>query len=164
MIAVDTSTWIAFFQGDGGEDVDVLDRALQDRQVVMAPVVLIELLSDPKLPSGVGETLSEVPLVESESGYWRRAGVLRAKVLAKRRKARLGDALIAQSCIDGGVPLLTRDRDFRVFAEAAASTDTVAPDAGQPLLCLPCFPDPVLPHAQTGDTTGARAAGDDLAA
>jgi len=44
---------------------------------------------------------------------------LRAKVLAKRRKARLGDALIAQSCIDGGVPLLTRDRDFRAFAEAA---------------------------------------------
>ena len=36
------------------------------------------------------------------------AGELRAKVLAKRRKARLGDALIAQSCIDRGIPLLTR--------------------------------------------------------
>jgi hypothetical protein len=34
-------------------------------------------------------------------------------------QARLGDALIAQSCIDGGIPLLTRDRDFRAFAEAA---------------------------------------------
>jgi predicted nucleic acid-binding protein len=40
-------------------------------------------------------------------------------VLAKRRKARLGDALIAQSCIDGAIPLLTRDRDFRAFVEAA---------------------------------------------
>jgi predicted nucleic acid-binding protein len=40
-------------------------------------------------------------------------------VLAKRRKARLGDALIAQSCIDHGIPLLTRDRDFRAFAAAA---------------------------------------------
>jgi hypothetical protein len=39
--------------------------------------------------------------------------------LAKRRKARLGDALIAQSCIDRGVPLLTRDPDFRAFAGAA---------------------------------------------
>jgi len=29
------------------------------------------------------------------------------------------DALIAQSCIDRGVPLLTRDRDFRAFADAA---------------------------------------------
>lgn len=45
--------------------------------------------------------------------------MLRAKVLLKRRKARLGDALIAQTCIDGGIPLLTRDWDFRAFAEAA---------------------------------------------
>jgi predicted nucleic acid-binding protein len=58
-------------------------------------------------------------LIEIGPGYWQRAGELRAKVLAKRRKARLGDALIAQSCIDGGVSLLTRDRDFRAFAEAA---------------------------------------------
>ncbi len=81
--------------------------------------MLTELLSDPNLPSGVAETLSEVPLIEIGSGYWRRAGGLRAKVLAKRRKARLGDALIAQSCVERGVPLLTRDRDFRAFAEAA---------------------------------------------
>ncbi|HUX10584.1 MAG TPA: PIN domain-containing protein, partial [Terriglobia bacterium] len=78
-----------------------------------------ELLSDPKLPSGVAKSLSEVPLIETGPGYWQRAGALRARVLAKRRKARLGDALIAQSCIDRGIPLVTRDRDFRAFAEAA---------------------------------------------
>ncbi len=64
-------------------------------------------------------TLSEVPLIEVTSGYWERAGELRAKVLGKGRKARLGDALIAQSCIDRGIPLLSRDRDFRAFTEAA---------------------------------------------
>ena len=119
MIAVDTSTWIAFLEGDGGEDAELLDRALQDRQVLMVPVVLTEILSDPNLSSEVSETLVELPLIEAGPGYWQRAGELRAKVLAKRRKARLGDALIAQSCIDRGVPLLTRDRDFRAFAEAA---------------------------------------------
>jgi predicted nucleic acid-binding protein len=119
MIAADTSTWVAFLEGGAGEDAQLLDKALEDRQVVMVPVVLTELLSDPALPTGVAQTLSEVPLMEMESDYWRRAGELRAKVLAKRRKARLGDALIAQTCIDGGVPLLTRDRDFRAFAEAA---------------------------------------------
>ena len=31
----------------------------------------------------------------------------------------LGDALIAQCCLDHEIPLLTRDRDFRSFAEAA---------------------------------------------
>jgi hypothetical protein len=119
VIAADTSTWVAFLEGSAGEDVKLLDRALEYRQVVMVPVVLTELLSDPKLPSGVAETLSEVPSIEIASGYWQRAGGLRAKVLARRRKARLGDALIAQSCIDGRVPLLTRDRDFKAFAEAA---------------------------------------------
>jgi predicted nucleic acid-binding protein len=119
VIAVDTSTWIAYLQGDGGEDVELLDRALQGRQVLMVPVVLTEVLSDPKLSSAVSQTISAVPLMEVSPGYWQRAGALRAKVLAKRRKARLGDALIAQSCIDHAIPLLTRDRDFRAFADAA---------------------------------------------
>ena len=119
MIAAGTSTWVAFLEGDPGKDAQLLDKALADRQVVMVPVVLTELLSDPKLPASVAETLSDVPLVEIGTGYWQRAGALRAKVLAKRRKARLGDALIAQSCIDAHIPLLTRDRDFRAFAEAA---------------------------------------------
>ena len=118
MIAADTSTWVAFLEGSGGEDTDWLDRALADSQLVMVPVVLTELLSDPKLPSDVAETISEVPLIGIASGYCQKAGALRAKVLAKRRKARLGDALIAQSCIDHGIPLITRDRDFRAFAEA----------------------------------------------
>jgi len=127
MIAADTSTWIAFLGGDGAEDAQLLDRALQDRQVLMAPVVLTELLSEPKLPPGVAQTLAELPLIEIRPGYWRRAGALRAKVLAKRRKARLGDALIAQSCIDRGIPLLTRDRDFRAFAEAAGVDLVIVP-------------------------------------
>ncbi len=119
MIAIDTSTWAFYLGGGTGEDAQLLDKALEDRQVVMAPVVLTELLSDPRLPSNVAKTLSEVPLIEIEPGFWERAGMLRAKVLAKRRKARLGDALIAQSCIDRGIPLLTRDRDFQAFAQAA---------------------------------------------
>jgi predicted nucleic acid-binding protein len=119
MIAADTSTWIAFLEGERGQDAQMLDRALEERQVLMVPAALTELLSDPKLPSGVADLLSEVPIIDIEPGYWQRAGALRAKVLSKRRKARLGEALIAQSCIDRGVLLLTRDRDFRAFVEAA---------------------------------------------
>src|ERR1700688_4120613 len=122
MIAADTSTWIAFLEGAHGDDTDMLDKALEDRQVLMVPAVLSELLSDPKLPSGVAKMFSEIPLIEVESGYWERAGILRSKVLARNRKARLGDALIAQSCIDRGIPLLTRDRDFRAFTHTAGLT------------------------------------------
>jgi predicted nucleic acid-binding protein len=120
MIAADTSTWIAFFQGDAGGDVEILDQSLENRQVLMAPPVLTELLSDPKITAEVSNTLSELPSIEIQPGFWNRAGALRASVLAKRRKARLGDSLIAQSCLDAGIPLLTRDRDFHAFAEAAS--------------------------------------------
>lgn len=119
MIAADTSTWIAYLQGDRRHDTDWLDRALGDRQVVMPPVVLTELLSDPKLPPDVSTSLRELPLIEITDGYWRRAGELRARVLTRRRRARLGDALIAQSCLDAQVSLLTRDRDFMAFADSA---------------------------------------------
>jgi predicted nucleic acid-binding protein len=119
VIAADTSTWVAYLQGEHGEDVQVLEEALQDRQLLMIPVVLSELLSDPKLPSPVAQSLTEIPPIEITAGFWKRAGLLRAKVLAKNRKARLADAMIAQICIDRSIALLTRDRDFRAFAEAA---------------------------------------------
>ena len=48
--------------------------------------------------------------------FWERAGLLRAKLAARRSRARLADALIAQSCIDHDVRLITRDSDFRHFA------------------------------------------------
>ena len=127
MIGVDTSTWVAFLQGDDGDDTELLDRALQDRQVLMVPVVLTEMLSDPEVSAKVSQALSDLPLIELKLGYWQRAGALRATVLAKRRKARLGDALIAQSCIDQGIALLTRDRDFTAFAEAAGLDLVIRP-------------------------------------
>jgi predicted nucleic acid-binding protein len=127
MIAADTSTWVAFLDGTAGDDTLLLDKALQDRQLVMVPVVLTELLSDSKLPPVLAANLANVPLLQIESGFWQRAGALRAKVLAKRRKARLGDALIAQTCIDAAVPLITRDRDFGAFAQTAGLHLVIAP-------------------------------------
>jgi predicted nucleic acid-binding protein len=119
MTAADTGTWVAFLEGEGGDDVQRLAMLLANRHAVMAPAVLAELLSDPELPVTAVRSLSALPLIDVEPGYWQRAGRLRARVLAKGRRARLGDALIAQSCIDGRVGLITRDRDFRAFAGTA---------------------------------------------
>ncbi len=83
---------------------------------MLPPVVLSELLSHPRLPSNVADLLVAMPLLEVSEGYWERAGRSRALVLAAGRKARLADALIAQSCLDHQAPLITRDRDFRHFA------------------------------------------------
>lgn len=119
MIAADTSSWIAYLQGDDGEDVELLDRALAEGQVALPAPVLTELLSDPELEPGVADNLLQLPLLEPEEDFWARAGRLRAAVLARRRRARLGDALIAQICLQEGIKLITRDRDFRAFAKAS---------------------------------------------
>ena len=119
MIAADTSTVIAFLGGGAGTDVEALDVALAESQVCLPPVVLTELLSDPKLPPSVARLLEEVPVLEIHDGYWQRAGRLRARLLAAKRKGRLADTLIAQSCLDHDVVLLTRDEDFRQFARVA---------------------------------------------
>ena len=117
MIAVDTSSWIAFLSGADGPDVPLVERLLAERQVCMPPVVLTELLSDPRLPERVATFLGELPRLSLKEGYWERAGGLRAKVIAGKRKAPLADALIAQSCLDHRVRLVTRDADFRHFVK-----------------------------------------------
>ncbi len=127
MIAADTSLWIAYLQGSGGEDVNLFDEALRNREVMMVPAVLTELLSSPRLTAEVQQILLELPLIETEPGFWQRAGELRAKVLAKGRKARLGDAFIAQSCIDRGIALLSRDRAFQSLADASNLNTAISP-------------------------------------
>jgi predicted nucleic acid-binding protein len=119
VIAADTSTVIAYLGGGSGKDVDALDLALAESRVCIPPVVLTELLSDPKLPLPVARLIEEVPVLEILDGYWRRAGLLRARVLAARRRGRLADTLIAQSCLDHDVMLLTRDQDFGYVARIA---------------------------------------------
>lgn len=119
MIAVDTSSFVAFLKGDAGDDVELVQSALDDEQLVLPPAVLCELLSAPGLPREVRTLLTALPILDIEPGYWERAGLLRASVLERRRKARVADALIAQSCLDQSTPLVTRDRDFRHFAQAA---------------------------------------------
>ncbi len=127
MITADTSTWVAFLNGTLGDDVLLLKKALQGHQLSMLPVVLTELLSDPNLPPAVAASLMDLPLIEIESGFWQRAGLLWAKVLAKHPRARLADSLIAQLCLDANLSLITRDRDFRSLAEVSSLNLLLSP-------------------------------------
>jgi predicted nucleic acid-binding protein len=119
VIALDTSSTIAYLSGERGSDVTAVEAALRFRHGVFPPVVVTELLSDPAIRTGIAELIRGVPRLEILDGYWERAGELRARLLRRGLKARLADTLIAQSCLDHQVALLTRDRDFRNFATHA---------------------------------------------
>jgi predicted nucleic acid-binding protein len=116
MIALDTSSLVAYLAGDAGSDVDAIEVALAEHQACLPPAVLAELLSDPRLPAATAALFKQLPALPISEGYWERVGALRAEVIAKGRKARLADALIAQSCVDHSVTLVTRDPDFDNFA------------------------------------------------
>lgn len=122
MLALDSSAVIAYLSGAETAGARAVAAAFDGRRACLPPVVLAELLSDPILPVAVAALLKELPRLELiDDGYWERAGALRARVLAKGLKARLADALIAQSCIDHRVPLITADRDFRHFVKHGLS-------------------------------------------
>ena len=118
MIALDTSSLVHYLAGSAGRDVDAVEVALTDSQACLPPVVLSEILSDPKLPSGLEKIVLRIPQLEVTAGFWERAGRLRARVIATGHKAKLADTLIAQSCLDHGAALITRDSDFAHFSRA----------------------------------------------
>ena len=115
MIALDTSSLVHYLGGSTGKDVQAVDVALAQSQACLPPVVLSEVLSDPKLPPPLEEILLQIPVLTLGPGFWERAGRLRARVIAAGHKAKLADTLIAQSCLDHDVALVTRDPDFRHF-------------------------------------------------
>ncbi len=115
MIAVDTSSLIAYLQGDSGNDVIAVDQALASKHLFLPAVVLTEVLSDPKLSKEIKDIMTQLPLLEILDGFWLRAAQSRSKVISKGFKARVADALIAQACLDCDATLITRDKDFRHY-------------------------------------------------
>jgi predicted nucleic acid-binding protein len=119
LFCADTSCWIPYLEGESGSDVELIAAHLRDHTLVMSPVVLAELLSDPLRSVGVRKALLDIPALELNSGFWERAGLTRADLVRRKMKPKLADTLIAQVCIDHKLPLHTRDTDFRPFAKHA---------------------------------------------
>jgi predicted nucleic acid-binding protein len=119
VVCVDTNCIIAYLADDRGSDVEFLDKLMERRVVILAPVVVSELLSDPGLPHEAEQLIVSLPQLAAGNGYWQRAGKLRAELSRHGYAARLADTLIAQSCLDHKVPLLTRDKGFQRFSKVA---------------------------------------------
>ena len=49
---------VAFLEGDEGEDVELIQAALDHQQLALPPVVLSELLSDPAISRSVRSLLA----------------------------------------------------------------------------------------------------------
>ena len=114
MIAIDASSFRRYLDGIDAPDTRAVIQALGRGEAALPPPVLAELLSDPRLEPDALAEVQSVTIIRLESGFWHRAGFLRASL--RRRfgiQAKLPDTLIAQCCIDQDIPLITDDDDFR---------------------------------------------------
>jgi predicted nucleic acid-binding protein len=110
---------VAYFRGEPGRDIELVDQAVADSLLVLAPASVAELLSYPDLSTALERSLTDIVQLEITTGYWERVGKLRARLFRHRLRPKLADSLIAQSCLDHDVPLITRDRDFAGFQRLA---------------------------------------------
>ena len=115
MIAADTSSLVAFLSGETAGDVEQLAAAAAAGQLAIPPVVITEILSGSDA-ADLAAILERIFVLEPSEGYWQRCGHNRRLLRKKGHKAKVADSLIAQSCLDHDVALITRDADFRHFA------------------------------------------------
>jgi predicted nucleic acid-binding protein len=118
LIAVDSSSFRRALSRIQERDALLALEALREGQAALPPVVIAEAFSDPlSRPEFLAQVML-TPMLTIHDGYWQRAGELRAFLLRQGLKANLPDTLIAQSCIDHDIPLITYDHDFRHFQRA----------------------------------------------
>ena len=118
MILVDSCVIMDYLAGNSTRAAVQLDKILSEGMAAISPITVSELFSDPKASHDVAAFISALVAAPFKEGYWQRSGELRARVRKLGLKAALGDALIAQTAIDHGWPLLTSDADFKHYLRA----------------------------------------------
>ena len=120
MIAVDTSVWIDYFNGQSTAQTEHLSSILGTTIIVVGDLVLSEILQgfkndkDFKIAKSLLEEFELVSFtspklaIKSASNY----RALRKKGLTIRKTM---DCLIATYCVESKLPLLHSDKDFLPF-------------------------------------------------
>ena len=117
MVLVDSSVWIAYFNGVVAAETERLDRLLGQEPVGLGDLILAEVLQGFRRDKGylaarrlltslsVFDLLGEALAIKSADNYRR----LRSKGITTRKTA---DVIIGTFCIENGYPLLHADKDF----------------------------------------------------
>lgn len=120
MILVDTSVWIDWLRRGTRPATRVLDRLIDEDDIVLAAVVVQELLQGARGEPPLAElraSFDSMPLLLPTQRTYTEAGALYARCRWVGITPRSPhDCLIAQTAIEHGVPLLQDDRDFESIA------------------------------------------------
>ncbi|MFW6181833.1 MAG: PIN domain nuclease [Spirochaetota bacterium] len=122
MILVDTTVWIDYFTGRFSPETRYLEQALDTDEIVVGDIILCEVLQGFRLDSDFEQAKNALGVFRQASmmdphrairsavnyRYLRKRGITVRKTI---------DCFIATFCIDTGLPILHRDRDFDPFED-----------------------------------------------
>ena len=117
MIVVDSSVWIAYFNGVANPHTDLLDRLLAEERILIGDVILTEVLPGFRSDADFRRARALLNILEFAPMLGKPVALRSAQNYRKLRKAGITvrktiDVLIATFCIVDGHSLLHLDRDF----------------------------------------------------
>ena len=120
MILVDTSVWIDWLREGSRPATALLDRLIDEEDILTTPVVVQELLQGARGPEHLQELREHfltLPQLMPSLRTYTDAGTLYTRCRWSGITARSPhDCLIARIAIEHAVPLLQDDRDFELIA------------------------------------------------
>jgi predicted nucleic acid-binding protein len=119
---VDSSVWIAYFNGDTHPQTESLIQQLEKNEdPLLFPVITLEVLAGFKNDSDFNKVrtiFNRLDVLELSPEVHIKAASLYRGLRKKGVTVRgVTDCLIAQGCIEYGASLLTLDRDFKTIAQ-----------------------------------------------
>jgi len=126
MIVVDTSVWVDFFRGTHSTQRRVLHRFIEEEEdLALTEIILTEVLQG--IPQDrefrrIREYLLEFPVYGARGlqTYLRAADIYRTCRRKGKTIRATVDGVIAAICIEHGLTLFHKDRDFDVIAECTS--------------------------------------------
>lgn len=121
MRIIDSSVWIAYFNGDSHPQMKSVVQLLEkNEEPLLFPVIALEVLAGFKNEAEFNKVRSifnRLDVLELSPEVHVKAAVLYRDLRKKGVTIRgVTDCLIAQGCIEYGASLLTLDRDFKIIA------------------------------------------------
>lgn len=120
MIVVDSSVWIAYFNGASARETDLLDQQLGRARIIVGDLILAEVLQGFRVERDYQAAKNLLLEFEVRSMVDPRSAIRAAESYRKLRRRGITvrktiDALIAVYCIEHKLRLLHLDRDFDAF-------------------------------------------------
>jgi predicted nucleic acid-binding protein len=120
MVLVDTSAWIDFFR-DSGPVASTVEHLIETGQSCYCGPVLTEILRGCTVTKQRNQILTlfyGLEKIDDPIDLWENAGLIGASLSKRGYNVKTLDLLIATFSLSTNIPILTKDKDFKLMKKA----------------------------------------------